>query len=563
MERNYRNALQRAIQNVFWQSQKRRAFLPLFIFLFFGLVLATESLDLTTIWKIKDEGLNRSQVMETLSYLTDVYGPRLTGSPNIRKAQEWAQKRLKEWGLVNVHEESYGPFGNGWALEHLSAEMLQPTYQPLIAFPKSWTPGTSGPVTANATTVTIEKESDFDKYRGKLKGMFVLTQPEREVNPITSPPAKRYNDEDLREIAQAPDPGARRGFPQGRPAFNFDPQFQKKLNEFYIAEGIAALLEPGRGDGGTIFVQSGGQRTPEAPPVPPQLVIAVEHYNRMVRILQKGIPVQLRIDVQARFYDQDQNAYNVIGEIPGTDKKDELVMLGAHFDSHHSGTGATDNAAGSAVAMEAVRILKTIGAQPRRTIRIALWSGEEQGLLGSRAYVSDHFASRPQSENQRQQGAAEGSGGQRPQQSNQPPPPITLKPEYSKLSAYFNLDNGTGKARGVYLQGNEEARGIFNSWMEPFHDMGMTTLSIRNTGGTDHLSFDAVGLPGFQFIQDPVEYGTRTHHSNMDVYDRIQRGDMMQASVIMASFVWEAGIRDQKFPRKPLPRGQEVVQPKP
>ncbi len=549
-------------------------FVPLFlILLFVGLLAADEATDLTTIWKIKDEGLNRSQVMETLSYLTDVYGPRLTGSPNIRKAQEWAEGKFKQWGLVNVHQESYGPFGKGWALEHLSAEMLEPAYAPLIALPKSWTPGTQGPITANATAVTIEKEANFEKYRGKLKGLFVLGQQEREVNPITTAPAKRYSDEDLKEIAQAPDPAGRRNFPQGRPPFNFDRQFLRKLNEFYVSEGVAAVLEPGRGDGGTIFVTSGGERTADAPPVPPQLVVAVEQYNRMLRILQKGIPVQLRIDIQARFYDQDLNAYNVIGEIPGADKKDELVMLGAHFDSHHSGTGATDNGAGSAVAMEAVRILKAINAQPRRTIRVALWSGEEQGLLGSRGYVSDHFASRPQPRSGEgagqpgqppsQQRGQEAGGQQRPQQASEPPLPLTLKPEYAKFSAYFNLDNGTGKIRGVYLQGNEEARPIFASWMEPFRDMGMTTLSIRNTGGTDHLAFDGVGLPGFQFIQDPVEYDTRTHHSNMDVYDRIQRGDLMQASVIMASFVWEAAIRDQKFPRKPLPRDQVVAQLKP
>ncbi|HEY3130290.1 MAG TPA: M20/M25/M40 family metallo-hydrolase [Acidobacteriota bacterium] len=569
MEHNWRH---RALSSALSPRFQGRILVPIFLTLLIaGLLAADEAVDLTTIWKIKDEGLNRSQVMETLSYLTDVFGPRLTGSPNIRKAQEWAEGKFKEWGLANVHQESYGPFGKGWALEHLSAEMLQPAYSPLIAFPKSWTPGTQGPITANATTVTIEKESDFEKYRGKLKGLFVLTQREREVNPITAAPTKRYSDDDLKEIAQAPDPGARRGFPPGRFPFNLDRQFLRKLNEFYVTEGVAALLEPGRGDGGTLFVTSGGERASDAPPVPPQLVVAVEHYNRMLRILQKGIPVQLRIDIQTRSYDQDLSAHNVIGEIPGTDKKDELVMLGAHFDSHHSGTGATDNGAGSAVAMEAVRILRAINVKPRRTIRVALWSGEEQGLLGSRAYVSDHFASRAQSQSRQENGQSgqpaqermQGPGGQQFRQANQPPEPLALKPEYSKFSVYFNLDNGTGKIRGVYLQGNDEARPIFAAWMEPFRDMGMTTLSIRNTGGTDHLSFDGIGLPGFQFIQDPVEYDSRTHHSNMDVYDRIQRGDMMQCSVIMASFVWEAAVRDQRFPRKPLPRDQEVVQPKP
>lgn len=551
---------------------KRKATLLILGCVIVGWLLADEAVDLGVVWKIKDEGLNRSQVMDTLSFLTDVYGPRLTGSPNIKNAQEWAQKKLKEWGLVNVHLEGY-PFGKGWALEHLSAEMLEPAYSPLIVWPKSWTAGTSGPVTAGAIVVSIQNESDFEKYRGKLKGMFVLTQPEREVTAILAAPSKRYNDEDLKEISTASLTGGRRNAAVQQPSV----EFQRKLNDFYLSEGVAALLEPGRGDGGTVFVASARQRnTGEASPVA-SLVVAVEHYNRLVRILQKKMPVRLRIDVQTRILDTDLNAYNVVGEIPGGDKKNELVMVGAHFDSHHAGTGATDNAAGSAVAMEVMRILKAIEAHPRRTIRIALWSGEEQGLRGSAAYVGEHFASRPRNEGTTGGGPAgpdaarEGSpDSSQPSDaaSNQrrqavPAGPLQLKPEYANFSAYFNLDNGTGKIRGIYLQGNEEARPIFTAWMEPFRDMGMTTLSIRNTFGTDHLSFDGVGLPGFQFIQDPVEYDTRTHHSNMDVYDRIQKGDMMQASVIMASFVWNAATREQKFPRKPLPRDQVILQPKP
>ncbi|MBI3940671.1 MAG: M20/M25/M40 family metallo-hydrolase [Acidobacteria bacterium] len=541
------------------------------------LLLAQEALDLATIWKIKDEGLNRSQVMDTLGTLTDVHGPRLTGSPNFKAAQLWAKGKLEEWGLVNVHLESYGPFGKGWSLEHLSAEMLQPAYSSLIAFPKSWTPGTAGSVTADAILAVIRSEDDLSRYRGKLKGMFVLTQRAREVRLATTAPARRYSDEDLKQLAQAPEPGARRNFPRGEAP---SPQFQRKLNEFYLAEGVAALLEPsGGGGGGTLFVTSGARRSADAPPGPPQLVVAVEHYNRMVRILERGIAVQLRVDIQTRMLEEDVNAYNLVGDIPGTDREGEVVMLGAHFDSHHSGTGATDNAAGSAVVMEAVRILKAIGARPRRTIRVALWSGEEQGLLGSRAYVADHFASRPEpvssqaSESQVQasesQGQASESQGQapgrqdRPETGNQIPGPLTLKPEYSKLSVYFNLDNGGGKIRGIYLQGNEEARPIYTAWLEPFRDMGMTTVSIRSTSGTDHVSFDRVGLPGFQFIQDPLDYSTRTHHSNMDVYDHVLRGDVMQASVIMASFVWQAALRDQKLPRKPLPREPMVTQPGP
>ena len=317
----------------------------------------------------------------------------------------------------------------------------------------------------------------------------------------------------------------------------------QKKTEFFRSEGVAVLGDISRGDGGTVFVQGGGSRDKNAAQSLPSITIGIEHYGRIMRILQKGIKVRMEVNIQARFHDDETVAYNTVGEIPGTDKKDEVVMLGGHLDSWHGGTGATDNAAGCAVALEAVRILKALGVQPRRTIRVALWSGEEQGLLGSRGYVSQHFASRPAA-------PAPPAGQQRGQQ---PQGPLTLKPEHEKFSVYFNLDNGTGKIRGVYMQGNEAARPIFRAWLAPFKDLGASTLTISNTGGTDHQAFDGVGLPGFQFIQDPVEYDTRTHHSNMDVYDRIQADDMKQASVIMAAFVYNAAMREEKFPRKPLP----------
>ena len=299
--------------------------------------------------------------------------------------------------------------------------------------------------------------------------------------------------------------------------------------QFFLEEGVAAVLEPGRGDGGTVFVQSGGGRNASDPPAPTRIALAIEHYGRIYRTLQKNIPVTMELDVRNTFQDADLNSFNVVGEIPGTDRAGELVMVGAHFDSWHSGTGATDNGAGSAVMMEVMRILKATGVKLRRTVRIGLWTGEEQGLLGSRAYVKDHFADRET---------------------------MALKPDHAKFAGYFNVDNGTGKIRGVYLQGNEAVAPIFQRWMEPFKNLGMTTLTIRNTGGTDHLSFDAIGLPGFQFIQDPVEYDARTHHSNMDVYDRIQEPDMKQMAVIVASFVYHAANRDQALPRKPLPKPQ-------
>jgi carboxypeptidase Q len=527
---------------------KRTAMMPgaVLATAFLTLALAQEKADLAAIWKIKDEGLNRSRVMEILSYLTDVHGPRLTGSPNMRQAQSYAQSKFREWGLENVHTEKF-EFGRGWTLKKFSAHMVEPSYSPLIGFPKAWTPGTNGVVRAEAIRVEIENEADMDKYRGKLKGRFVLGQAPRDVAAHFTAEGNRYDDEQLLTLSRMPVPGQAGPFrgPR-RPAGERSRQLVRKINSFYVSEGVAAVLEPGRGDGGTVFVASGGERAKDAPAVSPQVVIAVEHYNRICRILDKKMKVQLEIEIQAEFLTQDLDDYNVLAEIPGTDRKDELVMLGAHFDSWHSGTGATDNAAGSAVAMEAIRIIKAAGLTPRRTIRIGLWSGEEQGLLGSRAYVNEHFASRPTTPPDLDRTSEEY------RKLAQAPP--TIKPGHARFAGYWNLDNGTGKIRGIYLQGNEEARPIFETWLAPFKDMGVTTLSIRNTGGTDHLSFDGVGLPGFQFIQDPVEYSSRTHHSNMDVYDRIQRGDMMQGAVVMASFVYHTAMREEKLPRKPMPK---------
>jgi len=349
----------------------------------------------------------------------------------------------------------------------------------------------------------------------------------RDVAAHFDPLGHRYSDAELEELSKQP-PSIGRG---GRGnAFAAQQAFNRKRTQFFIDEGVAAVVEASpRGDGGTIFVQAGGSRLPSDPPHPPEVVVAIEQYGRIVRTLEKKIPVTLQMDIENKFYDADQNAFNIAAELPGTDKADEIVMLGAHFDSWHSGTGATDNAAGSAVMIEAMRILKQSGVKLRRTVRIGLWSGEEEGLLGSKAYVKDHFGD---------------------------PATMQLKPEHAKLSGYFNVDNGTGTIRGVYLQGNEAVAPIFQAWMAPFKNLGMTTLTIRNTGGTDHLSYDAVGLPGFQFIQDEVEYNSRTHHSNMDVYDRIQAQDMMNNAVIVATFVYNTANRDEKLPRKPLPKPQ-------
>jgi carboxypeptidase Q len=484
---------------------------------------ATEKLDLDAIYRIKDEGLQRSKVMEIESYLTDVYGPRLTGSPNIKEAAEWAQKTMKEWGLANVRVETW-PFGRGWQNQLFVAHAMTPRAYPLIGYPKAWTPGTNGKVTGEAVRAIITTDKDFDTFRGKLCGKFVLGTAMREVPPQFEAAGHRYTDAELAELARQPEAGRGRG---GRGNFGADAAFTRKKTQFWIDEGVAAVVDISRGDGGTLFVQGGGSRDAKDPPSPPQVVIAVEQYGRIMRTLEKNIPVTLAMDIDNKFFDADLNGFNIVAELPGTDKADEVVMLGAHFDSWHTGTGATDNAAGSAIMMEAMRLLKASGVRLRRTVRIGLWGGEEQGLLGSKAYVKEHFGD---------------------------PATMQLKPEHAKLSGYFNVDNGTGLIRGVYLQGNEAVAPIFQQWMEPFKNLGMTTLTIRNTGGTDHLSYDAVGLPGFQFVQDEVEYNARTHHSNMDTYERVQANDMMRNAVIVASFVLNTANRDDKLPRKPLPK---------
>ena len=521
----------------------------------------TEKVDTEMMSKIRKEGLENSKVMDTLSWMTDVVGPRLTGSPQMKHANEWTKTKLTEWGLENAHLEAWGPFGRGWSLEKFSANVIEPVPFPIIGYPKAWTPGTNGAITGEVVYLDIKTEADFEKYRGKLKGAIVLSVPMREVKAWFNAPGTRFTDAELLAMANAAPPGGggpRQGGPVGGPnqeqiqRLREQQAVAQKRAEFLRTEGAAALLDIGRvGDGGTIFVASGGPRDKNAPQALPSITTTVEHYGRIVRMLEKGVKVKMEVDIKAKFHDDDPMAYNTIAEIPGTDLKDEVVMLGGHLDSWHGGTGATDNAAGCSVGMEAVRILKALGVKPRRTIRIALWSGEEQGLFGSRAYVSQHFAERKPVPGQQAQANDPFAGMRGPQG------PLVLKPEHDKFSVYFNLDNGTGKIRGVYLQGNEAARSVFRTWLEPFRDLGAATITISNTGGTDHQAFDGVGLPGFQFIQDEVEYGTRTHHSNMDVYERIQADDMKQASIIMAAFVYNAAMRDEKFPRKPLPPNVE------
>ena len=537
------------------------------------------------IQRIKDEGMNRSQVMQTMSYLSDVIGPRLTASPGMKRANEWTRDQLTKWGLQNARLESFGPFGRGWELKRFSAQVIEPLAIPLIAYPKAWSPGFASPITADVIYFDARSDADLEKFKGKLNGKIVLTAPMREVPAHFQAQGTRLTEKELLALADAPEPrpgGGRGNFGGGNPAARAAAAaFAAAKLRFFQAEGAALLVDPSRGDGGTIFVQSASVpqpvRDPNAPPtrgtpaydrsgpkVTPQMVVAIEHYNRLVRMLQAGEPVKMTVDLSVAWQETDLMGYNTVAEIPGTDLKDEIVMLGGHMDSWHSGTGATDNAAGVSVAMEAVRIIQALGLKPRRTIRVALWSGEEQGLLGSRAYVAQHFGSmqNPATSAVPSTGAAgtsaNGGGnsngnGASTQTARQTAPVLVKKADYEKFSAYFNLDNGTGKIRGVYLQGNEAVRPIFRQWLAPFRDLGATTLSISNTGGTDHLAFDAIGLPGFQFIQDEIEYDTRTHHSNQDVFDRIQADDMKQAAMIMAAFVYQTAMRDQKLPRKPAP----------
>lgn len=435
--------------------------------------------------------------------------------------------------MANVGLESWGKFGKGWEVEKNYAAITVPYYHAIIAIPKAWTPGTTGPIKSDVVLIKADTIIDLDQYKGKLKGKIVITYTKTPLIRNTKPDLSRYTDEELDKMAAAQPaaPGGGRGG-QNNPAFAAMRKLRAlrtAMSDFFVQEQVGLVLSQARGTDGTVFTTNGASYAEDAKPVAPELETSGEDYLRIVRLLDGGINVQMEADVQTKFFDKDLNGYDVVAEIPGTDKKlkDQLVIIGGHFDSWHAGTGATDNAAGSAVMMEAMRILKTIGFKPKRTIRMLLWSSEEQGLFGSRGYVLNHFGD---------------------------PKTMQLKPEQAKVSAYYNLDNGTGKIRGVYLQGNQAIGPIFKTWLEPFKDLGASTVTISNTGGTDHLSFDAVGIPGFQFIQEPMDYNTRTHHSNQDVYDRLVEDDLKQAATIVASFVYNTAQRADMMLRKELPK---------
>jgi len=506
-----------------------------------------ERVDDQVVARIKMEGFQHSQVLDTLSYLTDVHGPRLKSSPGYKAAGEWARERMTRWGLANASLEPGGFTGRSWVLQRFSVEMIEPRYERLIALPLAWSPSANGVAAGQPIIVDVNGPDDFAKYRGKLRGAIVMNgKPSNKTAVNFEAGARRFSEQDLTQAERMTDPNQ-----NTIGGFSADPYAQAMksrreritrravIAKFFVEEGVAALITPSVWDSGLlrskeISMDAGGFdlaapdfHFPVAEMAAPTFIIAREHYGRIARLIEKNIPVKLEVSLQAAT--QAAESYNVIAELPGVDArlKDEVVMLGGHLDSWHPGTGATDNAAGCAVMMEAMRILKAIGAAPRRTIRMALWDAEEGGLTGSLTYVKNHFGD---------------------------PATMRLKPGHEKLSAYFNLDNGSGKIRGVYLQGNEAVRPIFESWLKPFHYLGATTLAIQNAGGTDHLSFDYVGLPGFQFIQDRIDYSTRTHHTNMDVYESVLEEDLKQAAVIIASFAYHTAMRDEKLPRKPLPK---------
>ena len=498
----------------------------------------------TVVTAIRSEAVERSHAMDIVGWLTDVYGPRLTGAPSTEQAKEWTLTTLREYGLSNVHEERFS-FGTGWSLVRFHAHMVEPQVMPIIGYPRSWTPSTDGTVIAEVVRVTIESARDLERYRGKLQGKIVLPEAVRSVEMLEGNVVLRLDDELLRQAGLPPPSRSSRRRRERRPGA---PSLDALVNQFYVDEGVVAILGRGsdasmvrggpigsnldwptqRPDGGTVFVANGGPRDGEAAPRVPEATIAVEHYNRLVRNLERGLRVKVEIHIQTRYHDEGDlpNAFNIVADLAGSDLAHEVVILGAHFDSTHAATGATDNASGVAVMIEAMRILQAIQARPRRTIRVALWGAEEQGLLGSREHVARHYVDRET---------------------------MTRKPGHANLSAYYNIDNGAGRIRGIWLQENSAAASVFEPWLTSLSDLGVSTLSPRSIRGTDHVSFDEVGLPGFQFLQDRLEYNSRTHHSNMDVFDRVQEDDLIQMSIVAAVFAYNTAMLDERLPRKPLP----------
>jgi carboxypeptidase Q len=515
-----------------------------------------ETLDYAAYEQIRREALAHSHVMEYASALMDAIGPRLTGSPNLKKANEWTRDQLTAMGCSNAHLEDWGEFGMAWEQENTWVRMTSPDKAVFIAQAAPWSPATRGAVSGRAAWADIKEEKDFDIYKGKLAGKIVLLGEMREVKPVEKPLFTRYDEAELKKIEQYPI--RQEQYQAFLQRYIKRMEFRQKLGQFLASEGAVAVILPSRdgensgGSGGTIFDDNGSNFGPrpyqrdQMNPLP-LAVMAIENYGRMYRLLKANVPVTIELNIDTKFGGDHEHGFDTVAEIPGTDPifKDEVVMVGGHLDSWAAATGATDNGAGSVVAMEVMRVLNTLHVKPRRTIRIALWTGEEQGLYGSHGYVDQHFGHIPRSTEPDQLKLGEWM--------RKVVGPVQVKPEQEKISAYFNVDNGSGKIRGIYLQGNAAVGPIFAQWMAPLKDVGVSTLTLQNTGGTDHLSFDAVGIPGFQFIQDPLDYDSRTHHSNMDTYERLQAEDLAQAAFVEAIFAYNAAMRGQMLPRKPMP----------
>lgn len=514
-----------------------------------GTAQANEPVDLDMVAKIRHEAFKRSQAPAMLKELTETIGPRLTNSPAYVRSAEWARGKLGGWGLSNVHEEVYDPaFGRGWEFRAARIEMLSPRQLPIHALPKSWTPGTGGPVEGEVVRVALKTREDLDRQAGKLRGKIVLLDEARAYKPSDKPGFRRYSAEELGELQTFPVPQDQEAGAADKRLAEFRKRqaFSRQLNAFLVEEGVLATLSISSWDNGILRVTGGGSRKADETPGVTELVAGAEHYNQLVRAVERKQDVRLRIDVDADFTsDADLPATNVFAELPGSGAKaGELVVIGAHLDSWHTGTGAADNGAGVVVMMEAMRILKTIGATPRRTIRVALWGGEEQGLNGSAGYVSRHLAAYPEPTDPEQKAL--------PRAYQRGTGPLQRKRDYERFSTYFNFDNGTGRIRGIYAQENHAAVPIFKAWLAPFADLGANIVTTRNTGSTDHIAFDRVGLPGFQFVQDPADYFTHVHHTHLDTYDHVVPEDLKQAAAIIASFAWHAANRDARLPRKPF-----------
>jgi carboxypeptidase Q len=541
-------------------SGKRIAFSVIMIVLVLALMahaqVKPDRADAAMLSRIWTEGTDHSRVMEYLSWLTDVFGPRIPGSPAYNKAADWAVNKFTELGLSGAAIEPAGELGLGWSNDFVSAHMTAPSYMPILAYPRPWTENTKGKITGTPVFAMISAKADMEKYRGKLKGAIVFVKEPRPVHPNFNAPARRYDDKDLKALKETPIPV--------RPAKTGESSADKKLKwedleEFYRTEEVGVVVEPsdGRTDFGTVNVDAydGNGKDHITRGQCARIIMAAEQYNRICRIMDLKVPVTLEIEVRNTIYDKDTQGYNVIAEIPGTDKKGELVMLGGHLDSWTGGTGAVDDAAGCVVAMEAVRILKALGVKPRRTIRAAFWTGEEEGFYGSRGYVARHFGDTDKQSLDKMNFEVLDKSWRNPLTDSKK---ILAKPDYAKISGYFNYDNGSGRIRGIYIQENFQVKPIFEEWMKPLEDLGVTTIALRNTEGTDHLPFDYIGIPGFQFIQDRLDYSPGLHHTNQDVYDHAVPEDLIQSAVIMAYFVYQTAMRDEMLPRKPLPLPVEM-----